>query len=146
MVGVEIDFVVKDCLETLALYEKIFEVERIEVTSFPKGQNEAVFSIYGTRFHLLDENPEFQLLAPKPGDSTSLWFNVLVPDIKKVHEAAMNAGCTQIQDVTDMMDFGVSNSVFTDPFGYMWMLHQIHRVVSFEERVQMFEEKIHEGN
>lgn len=146
MVGVEIDFVVKDCLETLALYEKIFEVERIEVTSFPKGQNEAVFSIYGTRFHLLDENPEFQLLAPKPGDSTSLWFNVLVPDIKKVHEAAMNAGCTQIQDVTDMMDFGVSNSVFTDPFGYMWMLHQIHRVVSFEERVQMFEEKFHEGN
>lgn len=146
MVGVEIDFVVKDCLETLALYEKIFEVERIEVTSFPKGQNEAVFSIYGTRFHLLDENPEFQLIAPKPGDSTSLWFNVLVPDIKKVHEAAMNAGCTQIQNVTDMMDFGVSNSVFTDPFGYMWMLHQIHRVVSFEERVQMFEEKFHEGN
>lgn len=146
MVGVEIDFVVKDCLESLALYEKIFEVEPIEVTSFPKGQNEAVFSIYGTRFHILDENPEFQLIAPKPGDSTSLWFNVLVPDIKKVHEAAMNAGCTQIQEITDMMDFGVSNSVFTDPFGYMWMLHQIHRVVSFEERIQMFEEKFHEGN
>lgn len=146
MVGVEIDFVVKDCLESLALYEKIFEVEPIEVTSFPKGQNEAVFSIYGTRFHILDENPEFQLIAPKPGDSTSLWFNVLVPDIQKVHEAAMNAGCTQIQEITDMMDFGVSNSVFTDPFGYMWMLHQIHRVVSFEERIQMFEEKFHEGN
>lgn len=146
MVGVEIDFVVKDCLEALELYERIFEVERIEVTSFPRGQNEAVFSIYGTRFHLLDENPEYQLIAPKPGDSTSLWFNVLVPDIKKVHEAAMYAGCTQIQEVTDMMDFGVSNSVFTDPFGYMWMLHQIHRVVSFEERVQMFEEKFHEGN
>ena len=33
-----------------------------------------------------------------------------------------------------MMDFGVTNSMFRDPFGYLWMLHQVHREVSFEEK------------
>ena len=37
MVGVEIDLVVPDSLKALELYEKVFEIERIEVTNFPKG-------------------------------------------------------------------------------------------------------------
>ncbi|NLY20454.1 MAG: VOC family protein [Tissierellia bacterium] len=139
MVGVEIDFVVKDSLKALELYESIFEVERIEVTSFPVGQNEAIFSIYGTRFHILDENPEFGLFAPTPDTTQTMWLNVLVEDIAKTHDAAIKAGCTVIQDLTKMEDFCVSNSVFKDPFGYMWMLHEIHTVVSFEDRVAMWE-------
>lgn len=142
MTGVEIDFVTTDSLAALALYEKIFEVKRVEVTNFPKGQNEAVFTIYGVRFHMLDENPEAGLTAPKTGGSQSMWLNVLVPDIKSVHQSAMDAGCIEVQPVTEMMDFGVSNSVFTDPFGYVWMLHQIHREVSFEERVKFFEDQM----
>lgn len=43
MLGVEIDMVVKDSLKALELYEKIFEIERIEVTNFPRGQNEVIF-------------------------------------------------------------------------------------------------------
>lgn len=140
MKGVEFDFVVTDSLKALALYEKIFEVERIEVTDFPAGQNEAVFSIYGVRFHMLDENPEFQMVAPKPGDPKPFWFNVMVPDIGEVHQKAMDAGCTEIQPVTKMEAYGVSNSVFTDAFGYMWMLHELHEVVSFEDRVKMHEQ------
>lgn len=137
MTGVEIDFVVKDSLAALALYESIFEVERVEVTSLPVGQNEAVFTIYGVRFHMLDENAEFMLVAPKEGDAKTTWWNVLVPDIAAVHAKAMAAGCAEIQAVTEMAAYGVSNSMFTDPFGYVWMLHQIHRIVSFEEREQM---------
>jgi len=30
--------------------------------------------------------------------------------------------------------------VFTDPFGYMWMLHQVYQVLSFEERIKIIEE------
>lgn len=141
MTGVEIDFVVTDSLAALALYENIFPVERVEVTSLPKGQNEAVFTIYGVRFHMLDENPEFQLMAPKLDAPKSMWLNVMVPDIHAVHKNAMDAGCTEIQPVTEMRDYGVSNSVFADPFGYIWMLHQIHRVVSFEDRVKMWENR-----
>jgi PhnB protein len=115
MTGVEIDFVVTDSLGALALYEKIFEVQRVEVTSFPTGQNEAVFTIYGVRFHMLDENPAFQLIAPKPGVPQSMWLNVMVPDIKLVHQKALDAGCTQVQPVTEMADYGVSNALFADP-------------------------------
>jgi len=115
-------------------------VQRVEVTSFPKGQNEAVFTIYGVRFHMLDENPAFQLIAPKPGVPQSMWLNVMVPDIKLVHQKALDAGCAQVQPVTEMADYGLSNALFADPYGYVWMLHQIHREVSFEDRVKMWED------
>lgn len=36
MTGVEVDFVVKDSLEALELYERVFEVERLEVNRFPR--------------------------------------------------------------------------------------------------------------
>ena len=125
MTGVEIDMVVTDSLKALELYEKIFEVKRIEVT----------------RFHMLDENPEYQLIAPKPGQPQSVWYNVLVPDIQAVYHKAMAAGCAEIQPVTEMPEMGAANAMFADAFGYVWMLHQIHREVSFEERCKAMEEK-----
>jgi len=39
-----------------------------------------------------------------------------------------------------MADYGVSNASFSDPFGYHWMLLQIHKEVSFEDRVKLWEE------
>lgn len=136
--GVEIDFVVEDSLTALALYEKIFEVERVEVTEFPKGQNEAIFTLYGTRFHMLDENQNFNLFAPKIGQQATVWFNVIVPDIAAVHLKALENGCKEVQAVTEIESFGIINSVFSDTFGYVWMLHQVQRVVGFEERVEYF--------
>ncbi len=138
--GVEIDMVLTDALKALELYEKIFEIDRVEVTDFPKGQNEVVFTLYGSRFHMLDENPEFNLTAPKPGDPKPIWFNILVDDINKTYDKAMTVGCDEIQPVTEIPDFGVSNAIFSDPFGYVWMLHQIHKEVSFEERKKLWEE------
>lgn len=111
------------------------------MTDYPKGTNEAVFTIYDTRFHMLDENPEYQLIAPKPGQPQSVWFNVLVPDIQAVYDKAMAAGCAEIQPVTEMPEMGAANAMFSDTFGYVWMLHQIHREVSFEERCKAMEEK-----
>ena len=140
MTGIEIDFVVTDCLLALELYEKLFDVERIEVTNLERGQNEAVFTVYGVRFHMLDENPQFHLIAPKPGAQQSMWFNVLVPDIAGTYGAAMQAGCTQVQPVSEMPEMGASNAIFLDPFGYVWMLHQIHREVSFEDRLKWMTE------
>ncbi|WP_417397380.1 hypothetical protein [Halobacillus campisalis] len=62
MVGVEIDMVVKDSLKALELYEEIFEIERVEVSDFPRGKNEVIFTLYGVHFHMLDENPEFHFV------------------------------------------------------------------------------------
>ncbi len=137
--GVEINFVVSDCLEALKQYEQIFKIKRIEVTRLPKGQNEVVFEIYGTRFHMLDENPAFDLIAPTEGQSVTMWMNVIVPDIKATFEAAVRAGCEVVQEVVELPGYGVSNASFMDSYGYHWMLHQVHRVVDLEERLQLWE-------
>jgi PhnB protein len=141
MVEVEINMVVTDSLRALELYENIFDIERIEVTDFPKGENEVIFSLYGVKFHMLDENDQLELIAPKPGDPKPMWFNVMVPDIKKVYTKALSEGCTEIQPVTEQPDYGVSNAMFSDVFGYLWLLHQVHKEVSFEERTRLWEEK-----
>ncbi|MCL2592225.1 MAG: VOC family protein [Defluviitaleaceae bacterium] len=135
----EIDMIVLDTLEALALYERIFEVEKLEVGDFIRGQNGAVFNIYGTRFHLLDENPDFNMFALKSDDYIPIWFNIAVPDINEVFSKAIEVGCTQITPVTDMPLMGVKNAMFKDPFGYVWMLHQIDKEVSFEERSKILE-------
>lgn len=140
MVGTEVNFVVPDSLQALELYERIFEVKRLEVTNFSRGHNEAVFTIYGSRFHMLDENPEYQLMAPVPGTPLPIWINVLVPDIQKTFDASLDAGCKPIQPPTPMEQFGITNAIVADPFGYTWMLHQVHREVSFEERMQIFKD------
>lgn len=142
MIGVEIDFVVSDCRKALELYESIFDVQRVEVTSYDRGLNEAIFTMYGTRFHMLDENPEYQLIAPGSGDPKSMWVNLIVPDIKETYGKAIASGCTEIQPLTDIEAFGVTNAMFSDSFGYIWMLHQIHREVSFEERLQIMKEQM----
>jgi len=141
VVGVEINMVVTDSLLALELYREIFDIEPVEVTSFPRGQNEVIFTLYGMRIHLLDENAEFQLVAPNPESSKSMWFNVLVPNIKSTFAKAIKAGCLEVQPVTEMPDYGMSNAIFSDPFGYVWLLHQMHREVSFDERVKLWEDK-----
>ena len=140
--GVEIDFVVRDSLKALELYESVFEIQRVEVTGYETGKNEAVFTMYGTRFHMLDENPDFMLIAPKEGDPKPMWVNIVVPDIRETYGKAMTAGCSVIQPVTEMEALGISNAMFSDPFGYIWMLHQAHREVSFEERCRIMEEQM----
>ncbi|MFC5713648.1 VOC family protein [Thalassorhabdus alkalitolerans] len=141
MVGVEINMVVKDSLKALELYESIFDVKRVEVSNFPRGENEAVFILYDVQFHMLDENPEFHLIAPTPDDPKTSWVNVTVPDIKETYAKAMDLGCTEVQPVTEVSGYGVSNAIFMDTFGYIWMLHQVHKEVSHEERLRLWEEK-----
>jgi PhnB protein len=81
------------------------------------------------------------LKAPNPEEPKGIWFNILVPDIKEIFSKAIGAGCTEVQPVTELPDYGVSNAIFNDAFGYQWMLHQMHNVVSFEERIRLWEEK-----
>jgi PhnB protein len=102
--------------------------------------SEVVFTIYGSRFHILDENEAHMLIAPKVGDPKPMWINVAVPDIQKTFDAAMAVGCAQISPVTEMPNMGVKNAIFADDFGYIWMLHQIDRIVSHEERMEMFKQ------
>ncbi|XJS10000.1 VOC family protein [Aerococcaceae bacterium WGS1372] len=133
---VEIDFVVRDSLKALEEYQAIFkdELEVVEQTSFDQGLNEVVFNLYGVRFNLLDENHEYHLFAPTADNPNTIWFNIVVPNIQETFSLALEQGATVIQNLTEMKAMGVINAMFLDNSHYIWMLHQIHRDVSFEER------------
>jgi len=142
MVGIELDMVVPDSIAALELYEKIFELKRLEVTAFDRGQNEVIFELYDLKIHMLDENTEIGLHAPSDNHLLPMWLNVTVSNIEETFTKALDAGCTDIQPITEIPDFGVSNAVFVDPYGYQWMLHQVHEDISFEERNALWEEKL----
>ncbi|TCM67072.1 putative glyoxalase superfamily protein PhnB [Acinetobacter calcoaceticus] len=141
MQNVEIDFIVKDSLQALAFYQQIFAVEPVEVGDFILGQNSVIMKIYDTRFHMLDENLDFNLKAPTTDAYLPFWFNVTVPDIELVYAKALAAGAQGIQAIQEMTDMGIKNAMFKDPFGYVWLLHQVIKEVSYETRAQLLEAK-----
>ncbi len=145
MVGVEIDMIVKNSLEALATYEQVFDLDIVEKTDFAPGNNEAIFTLYGTRIHLLDENEAYGMTAPKEGDAKPMWLNILVPSIDDTFAKATAAGFTAIQPVTALEAMGVKNAVLVDAFGYIWMLHEIVKEISFEERLELVKEMHAEG-
>lgn len=57
-------------------------------------------------------------------------------------ERAKLNGFAGIQPMLELPEIGVSNAILSDPFGYVWMLHQVHREVSFEERSKLWDEKL----
>lgn len=141
MVGVEIDLVVQDSIKSLAFYNEVFGIETLEISNYDKGLNEAIFNLYGTRFHLLDENLEYQLIAPRAGDSSPIWINVVVKDIKGTLRRALALGGLEVQELVEMPEMGISNAIFKDPSGHLWMLHEIDRPVSAQERTDYLEGK-----
>ena len=50
-----------------------------------------------------------------------------VSNIEETFSRAIDSGCTQIQAITYLPDHGMSNAMFKDCFGYIWLLHEIHR-------------------
>lgn len=126
MNSVEITMIVRDSIKALNLYKNIFDIEDIECTNLEKGLNEAVFTLYGTKFHMLDENMDYMLIAPKDDDNKSISFNVTVNDIEKTFNNAVKNGCKIYQEIKKIDKMNLSNAVFCDEFGYVWLLHQIY--------------------
>ncbi len=129
MFGVENCMVVSDSRAALELYKKLFEVSVIEVTSLERGLNEAIFTVFGTRFHLLDENEKYSLFAPGENSSKSAWFNITVPDAKSVFEKAVAENCLLIQPLLSVAP-GVTCAIFCDSFGYVWQVSQTGKSAS----------------
>ncbi|WP_051599297.1 hypothetical protein [Metaclostridioides mangenotii] len=82
----------------------------------------------------------------KRNDPKPMWINIVAPNIKETYDKAMKQNCKEIQPITEMKEMGLINAMFEDPFHYIWMLHQIEREVSFEERCEILEEKFEEND
>lgn len=124
MKSIEINFVVSDCKKAVLLYEKIFDIKLINLTNLEKGLNEAVFSLHGLDIHILDENPEYMLLAPKENEGVPMWINVTVENIVETFDNAIVNGCTIIKAISEVKP-NLYNAMFKDEFGYIWLLHEV---------------------
>lgn len=121
--AVEFDFIVDNIKQTKEVYQAIFGIEIIEETDFPVGSNELVFNLAGTRFHLLDANPDYNLQAPDSEEEFPFWFNVSITDINDIWEKAMAADCHALVEPTESETSGSITAMFRDPDGYTWMLN-----------------------
>lgn len=122
--AVEVDFIVNNVKQTKAIYEAVFGLEVIEETNFPVGSNELVFNLAGTRFHLLDANPDYGMMAPEAEEDFPFWFTVSTPDIQAVWNKAMTVGCSEMVHPTQTTDSGSKTAMFRDLDGYVWMLQE----------------------
>jgi PhnB protein len=123
MIGVEFDFCVHDVLKAFELYEKVFGALAIEKSAFERGMNKVVFTIFGSRFHMLDESLENGLNTPKEGQPTTIWFNITVEKIQPVYDKAMGLGFTEIMPLQDMPNHGIKRFMAKDSFGMVWLIH-----------------------
>jgi uncharacterized glyoxalase superfamily protein PhnB len=128
MIGVEIDFGVQDSLVASETYEKVFGAVAVEKTAMVKGSNEVIFTILGSRFRMQDENPEYNLVAPKPEQPNSFWFNLIVENIQIYFDKARSAGFVTLQPIAELKEYGVKNCIQKDPWGYIWMFHQYNKM------------------
>jgi len=125
MNGVKISLVVNDCFVAFDLYKKVFDAKELHRTSLSKGQNRIAFMMCGGSFQLFDENRKFLLSAPAKLSPRSVWFDLLVDDVELTVQKGKDAGFLVFEPAQFLEDFGRVFATIGDPFGYMWMLHEI---------------------
>lgn len=123
MRSVEIDFVVKNSLEAIEKYNKVFEINIIKKTNLDQRLNEVIFEIFGSRFHILDENLEYQIVAPKENENMPVWFNITVENIEEIVKNGEIENFTVISPIKEIFK-NIKNAVLKDPYGYVWIIHQ----------------------
>jgi PhnB protein len=132
----EIDMVVPKALAAFALYQHVFGATVLE-----KSTDEVICMLQGTRFHLFDENPVVGWQAPSKDTSQSSWFNVITDDAEALFARGTEANFETIVPLRAEEALGVKNAVVRDPFGYSWVIEQILRKISFEERCKILAER-----
>jgi len=68
---------------------------------------------------LADEHPDSGALGPKTVGGTPVTIHVYVEDVDAVHQAALDAGATEMRAVENQF-YGDRSGQFEDPFGHRW--------------------------
>lgn len=124
MSRVEINYVVADCLAATEEYADILGGKIIEKTDLEKGLNESIIEIGGALFHLMDENADYQLVAPKEGGNQSSWINLRQDGIQGIWEKALQRGWSEVMALADIEEVGLKQGILRDNFGYVWILQE----------------------
>jgi PhnB protein len=128
--------VVDDAAAAIDFYVKAFgAVEQGRVPG-PDGKLiHAAVNINGSIVMLNDDFPEMsggKSMTPKALGGSPVTIHLVVTDVDKKFQQAVDAGATVVMPLDDMF-WGDRYGVLQDPFGHQWSLGQPVREVSMEE-------------
>jgi PhnB protein len=128
--------VVDDAAAAIDFYVKAFgAVERGRVPG-PDGKLiHAAVDVNGSTVMLNDDFPEMsggKSMTPNALGGTPVTIHLVVTDVDKKFQQAIDAGATVVMPVEDQF-WGDRYGVLQDPFGHQWSMGQPVREVSMEE-------------
>ena len=94
---------------------------------------------------LADEFPEMGIVSPQTLGGTYMALHLLVDDVDKVWQRALDAGAEVFRPLQDSF-WGERAGQVIDPFGHRWALAQQLREVSPEELVRAAQEMFATAN
>lgn len=124
---------VRDARAAIEFYANAFgAVERFRLSE-PNGRVGHAEVVIGPAIVMLsDEYPEHGILAPQPGDRTTVSIHLHVEDVDAVFERAVTAGASVVRPLADAF-YGERGGTLRDPFGHEWLLgSQIEQVAPEE--------------
>jgi len=126
--------VVPSSVEALAFYEKAFGAETCSRMPGPDGKStmHAQMRIGDSMVMLTDENPQWQMKAPKTLGGSPASLHLYVENVDAVFERAVEAGCEVLFPVNDTF-WGDRYGKVADPFGHQWGIATHKEDLSDEE-------------
>ena len=124
---------VKNTSEAIAFYGRAFgATEKFRLTE-PSGRiGHAEVDLNGTTLMLCDEFPEYGIVAPQPGQPTSVTIHIHVDNADEVIQQAVAAGAT-LEIAPQDAFYGERSGAIRDPFGHRWNIgHHIEDVSTDE--------------
>ena len=127
---------VDDAAAAIDFYVKAFDAVEHGRLPGPGGKLiHASLGINGSSVMLNDDFPEMsgdKSMTPKALGGSPVTIHLVVTDVDKQFQKAIDAGATVVMPVEDQF-WGDRYGVLRDPFGHQWSLGQPVREVSMEE-------------
>ncbi len=128
--------VVDDAAAAIDFYVKAFDAVEHGRVPGPDGKLiHAALAINGATVMLNDDFPEMsggKSMTPKALGGSPVTIHLVVTDVDKQFQRAIDAGATVVMPVEDQF-WGDRYGVLQDPFGHQWSMGQPVREVSMEE-------------
>jgi PhnB protein len=107
--------------DAIDFYSKVLGArQRGEQMRGPDGKvGHAELELGDSMIMLADEAPDFGALGPKTVGGTPMTIHFYVEDVDAVHQAALDAGATELRAVETQF-YGDRSGRFEDPFGHHW--------------------------
>ncbi len=128
--------VVDDAAAAIDFYVKALDAVELGRVPGPDGKLiHAALQINGATVMLNDDFPEMsggKSMTPKALGGSPVTIHLVVSDVDKQFQRAIDAGATVVMPVEDQF-WGDRYGVLRDPFGHQWSMGQPVREVSMEE-------------